>query len=75
MIGSEYSHETNVIMAWRRDSMGEAKARVCGKFRNCSAENKPALSPVIIRYLPVSAAGIFVCRSPVVVSAGKCVNQ
>ncbi|HAT1512669.1 LysR family transcriptional regulator [Morganella morganii] len=26
VIGSEYSHETNVIMAWRRDSMGEAKA-------------------------------------------------
>ena len=26
VIRSEYSHETNVIMAWRRDSMGEAKA-------------------------------------------------
>ena len=26
VIGSEYSHETNVIMAWRRNSMGEAKA-------------------------------------------------
>lgn len=26
VIGSEYSHETNVIIAWRRDSMGEAKA-------------------------------------------------
>ncbi|MBC3974892.1 LysR family transcriptional regulator [Morganella morganii] len=26
VIGYEYSHETNVIMAWRRDSMGEAKA-------------------------------------------------
>ncbi|CDG22911.1 Uncharacterized HTH-type transcriptional regulator yhaJ [Xenorhabdus poinarii G6] len=26
VIGSEYSHETNVIMAWRRDSMGEAKS-------------------------------------------------
>lgn len=26
VVGSEYSHETNVIMAWRRDSMGEAKA-------------------------------------------------
>ncbi|AWK43591.1 LysR family transcriptional regulator [Photorhabdus laumondii subsp. laumondii] len=26
VISSEYSHETNVIMAWRRDSMGEAKS-------------------------------------------------
>ncbi|HCM61011.1 MAG TPA: LysR family transcriptional regulator [Morganella sp. (in: Bacteria)] len=26
VVGPEYSHETNVIMAWRRDSMGEAKA-------------------------------------------------
>ncbi|WP_338884263.1 MULTISPECIES: LysR family transcriptional regulator [Xenorhabdus] len=26
VIGSEYSHETNIIMAWRRDSMGEAKS-------------------------------------------------
>ncbi|MBS9425912.1 MULTISPECIES: LysR family transcriptional regulator [Photorhabdus] len=26
VISSEYSHDTNVIMAWRRDSMGEAKS-------------------------------------------------
>ncbi|MDE9448344.1 LysR family transcriptional regulator, partial [Xenorhabdus bovienii] len=26
VLGSEYSHETNIIIAWRRDSMGEAKA-------------------------------------------------
>ncbi|WP_118985562.1 LysR family transcriptional regulator [Photorhabdus sp. CRCIA-P01] len=26
VIGSEYSHDTNVIMAWRRDNMGEAKS-------------------------------------------------
>ncbi|MDR0218398.1 MAG: LysR family transcriptional regulator [Enterobacteriaceae bacterium] len=25
IIGSEHIHETNIIMAWRRDSMGEAK--------------------------------------------------
>ncbi|EKT59179.1 LysR family transcriptional regulator [Providencia rettgeri] len=26
VVGAEYSHETNIIMAWRRDSMGEAKS-------------------------------------------------
>ena len=26
VVGAEYSHETNIIMAWRRHSMGEAKS-------------------------------------------------
>ncbi|APC13359.1 MULTISPECIES: LysR family transcriptional regulator [Providencia] len=26
VVGAEFSHETNIIMAWRRDSMGEAKS-------------------------------------------------
>ncbi|EKT60013.1 LysR family transcriptional regulator [Providencia sneebia] len=26
VVGPEYSHQTNIIMAWRRDSMGEAKS-------------------------------------------------
>ena len=26
VVGAEYQHETNIIMAWRRDSMGEAKS-------------------------------------------------
>jgi hypothetical protein len=25
-VGAEFSHESNMIMAWRRDSMGEAKS-------------------------------------------------
>ncbi|MCP2979647.1 LysR substrate-binding domain-containing protein, partial [Salmonella enterica subsp. enterica serovar Typhimurium] len=26
VVGPEYHHENNIIMAWRRDSMGEAKS-------------------------------------------------
>jgi DNA-binding transcriptional LysR family regulator len=26
VVGAEFSHESNMIMAWRRDSMGEAKS-------------------------------------------------
>ena len=26
VVSAEYSHETDIIMAWRRDSMGEAKS-------------------------------------------------
>lgn len=26
VVGAEFSHETTIIMAWRRDSMGEAKS-------------------------------------------------
>ncbi|HGN1704282.1 TPA: LysR family transcriptional regulator [Providencia rettgeri] len=26
VVGAEFSHQTNIIMAWRRDSMGEAKS-------------------------------------------------
>ncbi|HBO23118.1 MAG TPA: LysR family transcriptional regulator [Providencia sp.] len=26
VVGAEYTHETNIIMAWRRDNMGEAKS-------------------------------------------------
>ena len=26
VVSAEYNHETDIIMAWRRDSMGEAKA-------------------------------------------------
>ena len=32
VVSPEYTNEIDIIMAWRRDSMGEAKSRACAKF-------------------------------------------
>ncbi|PHM69860.1 LysR family transcriptional regulator [Xenorhabdus kozodoii] len=42
VIGSEYSHETNIIMAWRRDSMGEAKSWCLREIPKLFTKQKPA---------------------------------
>lgn len=39
VVSPESTSEIDIIMAWRRDSMGEAKSGVCGKFLNCLRQN------------------------------------
>ncbi len=39
VVSPESTSEIDIIMAWRRDSMGEAKSCVCGKFPNFLTEN------------------------------------
>ncbi len=36
VVGPEYSREADIIMAWRRDSMGRRRPGSCVKFRACS---------------------------------------
>lgn len=48
VVSPEYTNEIDIIMAWRRDSMGEAKSGVCAKSLSClrdaSREDAPPAS-------------------------------
>ncbi len=39
VVSPESTSEIDIIMAWRRDSMGKRNPGVCGKFPNFLAEN------------------------------------